>query len=88
MTLWVFLAFMALFLAIGIASVRRSRGTVDDYYVASRSVAERRRRRPVRCRPVRVPVPAPAAAPWSVIVGMSSLLVSGVTHMTPLDADL
>ncbi|MEZ4281412.1 MAG: sodium/proline symporter [Myxococcota bacterium] len=38
MTLWVFLGLMGIFLAIGIASVHLSRGTVDDYYVASRSV--------------------------------------------------
>lgn len=38
MTLWTFVALMASFLVIGIASVRRSAGTVDDYYVASRSV--------------------------------------------------
>lgn len=38
MTLCVFLALMGLFLAIGIASIRRSTGTLDDYYVASRSV--------------------------------------------------
>ena len=37
-TLWVFLGLMGVFLAIGIASVRLSRGTVDDYYVASRTV--------------------------------------------------
>ncbi|MBK7949563.1 MAG: sodium/proline symporter [Deltaproteobacteria bacterium] len=39
MTLWVFLGLMGIFLAIGIASVRLSRGTVEDYYVASRSVS-------------------------------------------------
>jgi SSS family solute:Na+ symporter/sodium/proline symporter len=38
-TLAVFLVLMAIFLAIGIASVRRSTGTVDDYYLASRSVS-------------------------------------------------
>ncbi|MEZ4334801.1 MAG: sodium/proline symporter [Myxococcota bacterium] len=38
MTLWAFVALMVAFLAIGIASVKRSAGTVDDYYVASRSV--------------------------------------------------
>lgn len=38
MTLLAFVALMAAFLAIGLASMRRSTGTVDDYYVASRSV--------------------------------------------------
>ncbi len=38
MTLAVFLSLMGLFLVLGIASIRRSTGTLYDYYVASRSV--------------------------------------------------